>query len=51
MHCVLRDEWHFLKLGRNSTEKAEDGEEENLTGTGHVKRKSHVRAIIMMEGP
>lgn len=22
LHCVLRDEWDFLKLGRNSTERA-----------------------------
>lgn len=50
MNCVLRDEQDFSKLRRKSTEKVGGGEEENLTGTGHAKRKSHVRAITIMEG-
>lgn len=39
-----------MKLRRKSTERAEDGEGKNLTGTGHMKRKDHVRAIATLKG-
>ena len=50
LNWVLSDEQDFLKLRRKSTDSVGYGEEDNLMGTGHTKKKSNVKTITFHGG-